>query len=142
MIKVRHVGIVVRDIERSIDFYTKVLGFDIKKDQVEEGEYIDTFLGVENVKVRTVKMALQDNSMLELLQFITHPEDNEAAFITKVGCSHVALTVPDADSLYKKLTLENIKTINKPTLSPDGSAKVFFCKDPDGTWFEMVEEVK
>ena len=144
MIKVsgRHVGIVVKDVDRSINFYTKILGFEIKKDQTEEGKYIDTFLGLKNTKVRTVKMTLQDGNMLELLQFKSHPEDNEAAFITKVGCSHVALTVSDADSLYETLKSEGIETINKPTLSPDGLAKVFFCKDPDGTWFEMVEEMK
>ena len=138
----RHVGIAVKDAERSIDFYTRILGFKIKKDQVEEGEYIDTFLGIKDVKVRTVKMTLESNSMLELLQFESHPGFSEAGFITRIGCSHIALTVPDANSLYEKLKSENIRVINEPTLSPDGAAKVFFCKDPDGMWLEFVEETK
>ena len=139
MIKMRHVGIAVKDIESSIDFYTRMLGFKIKKDQVEEGEYLDTFLGIKDVKVRTVKMTLEDNNMLE---FDSHPGFNEAGFITRIGCSHIALTVPDADSLYKKLKSEEVRVINEPTLSPDGAAKVFFCKDLDGTWLELVEEMK
>ena len=142
MLNIRHVGLVVKDADRSIDFYTKFLGFNIIKDQIEEGEYIDTFLGIENVKVRTIKMSLQNGDMIELLHFDSHPMYNESSFITRIGCSHIALSVPDVDSLYNKLSSKEIRTINPPTLSPDGAAKVFFCKDPDGVWLELVEEIK
>ena len=43
MINIRHTGIVVSDAERSIDFYTNLLGFEIKKDMMESGDYIDNF---------------------------------------------------------------------------------------------------
>lgn len=141
MTGLRHVGIVVKDIDKSIDFYTRLLDFKIKKDQVEEGQYIDTFLDIEGVKVRTVKMTSENGGMLELLKFESHPGYNEAGYITRVGCSHVAFTISDADSLCAKLESENIRIINKPEISPDGGAKVFFCKDHDGTWLELVEEL-
>tara|TARA_R110001583_G_scaffold31790_20_gene108560 strand:+ start:375 stop:800 length:426 start_codon:yes stop_codon:yes gene_type:complete len=141
MTGLRHIGLVVKDVDISIDFYTRLLDFKIKKDQIEEGKYIDTFLGIKGVKVRTVKMTLENGGMLELLHFESHPGHNEAGYITRVGCSHIAFTVPDADSLYEKLKSENIRIINKPEVAPDGGAKVFFCKDHDGTWLELVEEL-
>ena len=141
MLNIRHTGIVVKDIDKSIDFYTNLLGFEITKDQVEKGEYIDIFLGIKDVEVRTVKMSLQNGDMLELLNFHSHPKYNEAAYITRIGCSHFALTVENLDSLFDKLKSEGIHLINPPTKSPDGKAKVVFCKDPDGTWIELVEEL-
>jgi catechol 2,3-dioxygenase-like lactoylglutathione lyase family enzyme len=39
MINIRHTGIVVSDAEKSIDFYTNLLGFEIKKDMMESGDY-------------------------------------------------------------------------------------------------------
>tara|TARA_R100001086_G_scaffold238676_1_gene163580 strand:+ start:81 stop:506 length:426 start_codon:yes stop_codon:yes gene_type:complete len=141
MINIRHTGIVVKDMEKSINFYVNNFGFEVKKDQVEQGKYIDVFLGIDNLKVRTVKMSLNNNHMIELLKFHSHPSEGNASFITDIGCSHFAMTVRDADSLYEKLKKQNIDIINKPRLSPDGLVKVFFCKDHDGTWLELVEEL-
>ena len=141
MINIRHTGIVVKDMEKCIDFYVNNFNFKIEKDQIEQGKYIDIFLGLSNTKVRTVKMSLNDNHMIELLKFYSHPSEKNASFITDVGCSHFAMTIKDADLLYKKLKKQNIEIINKPRLSPDGLVKVFFCKDHDGTWLELVEEL-
>jgi lactoylglutathione lyase len=141
MISVRHIGLVTKDIDQSIGFYTNLLGFKVKKDQVESGGYIDTFLGLSDVRVRTVKMELKSGGMIELLYFFTHLCNDKSPDITAVGCSHIALTVPDVDIIYDKINEAGCETINRPSLSPDGKAKVFFCKDPDGTWLELVEEI-
>ena len=63
MSKMRHTGIVVTDMERSIDFYNKYLDFKVKRDMDESGDYIDQFLALKDVKVRTVKMASEDDSL-------------------------------------------------------------------------------
>ena len=142
MAQIRHAGIVVKDMATSINFYTNLLGFEIKKDMVEKGEFMDSFLGIKDVEVRTVKMSLKDGGMIELLKFISHPQYNDSNYITRVGCTHVALTVENIDSLYEKAKGEGVDFINHPLTSPDGNARVAFCKDPDGTWLELVEELK
>jgi catechol 2,3-dioxygenase-like lactoylglutathione lyase family enzyme len=60
MLNIRHTGIVVSDAEKSIDFYTKLLGFEIKKDMLESGDYIDNFSDLKDVVVRTIKMTLEN----------------------------------------------------------------------------------
>ena len=48
MINIRHTGIVVSDAEKSIDFYTNLLGFEIKKDKtigVKSGIHLTKFSG-------------------------------------------------------------------------------------------------
>ena len=142
IIQIRHIGVVVRNMELSIDFYNSLLGFEVGRDVIEEGEFIDNFLGIEGVKVRTVKLFSDNNAKLELLRFESHPEYQSSNFITQVGCSHFAVTVENLDSLYEKAVANEIEFVSGPRISPDGRVKAAFCKDPDGTWIEMVEEIK
>ena len=138
----RHTGIVVSNVEKSLEFYRDLLGFIVVKDQIETGRYIDIFLGLEDVTVRTVKMCLGEGSMLELLYFFSHPPKRTSQKIYDLGCSHIALTVEDLDETYKSLLTAGVSFNNPPQASPDGYAKVAFCQDPDGSYLELVEELQ
>ena len=139
MANLRHTGIVVTDVERSIEFYSRYFGFEVQKDMIESGEYIDNFCSLEGVKVRTVKMALESGGMVELLHFISHPEENINKKINHIGCTHIALTIENLDELHKTMSGDGVAFNCAPQSSPDGMAKATFCKDPDGTFIELVE---
>jgi len=143
MLNIRHTGIVVSDAEKSIDFYTNLLGFRIKKDMMESGDYIDNFSALKNVRVRTIKMTLENDDMVELLWYETHPEEPDMSRpITRIGCSHFAMIVKNLDETYERLVEAGVYFNSPPQLSPDGFAKVTFCKDPDGSLIELVEELR
>src|SRR3989344_5166735 len=100
---IRHFGIVVSDLEKSLHFYRDLLGLKIKRDMLEEGRFIDTILGLQSVKVRTVKMAAENgDTLVELLLYESHPrkarDNNE---LPNIGASHVAFTVEDVDAEYE-----------------------------------------
>jgi extradiol dioxygenase family protein len=89
-------------------------------------------------------MSDMNNNILELLYFESHPEKhdrNKTKKLTEIGCSHFALTVKEIDSLYGTLTQQGIEFVHAPQVSPNGKVKVAFCRDPDGTFIEMVEEL-
>ena len=140
MIKeVRHVGIVVNNMENSLKFYQDLLGFKIIRDMDEHGIYINNMLSLDNVQVRTVKLSAgTGNTLIELLDFKSH-DDNDIRNFYTIGASHVALTVDNLEDLYKHLTKNNVKFNVPPQKSPDGLVKVTFCNDPDGTPIELVE---
>ena len=142
MIKeVRHVGIVVKNMENSLKFYRDILGFEIIRDMDEHGGYIDNMLSLDDVHVRTVKLSAgMGNTLIELLDFKSH-NDNEVRNFYTIGASHVALTVDNLDDLYKHLSENNVKFNAPPQKSPDGLVKVTFCNDPDGTPIELVEMI-
>ena len=143
MLNIRHTGIVVSDAEKSIEFYTKLLGFEIKKDMLESGDYIDNFSALKDAVVRTIKMTLGNGDMVELLNYQTHPElPDMGRPITRIGCSHFAMTVENLDETYTKLVDAGVEFNSPPQFSPDGFAKVTFCKDPDGSLIELVEELR
>jgi len=139
--EVRHVGIVVKNMENSLKFYRDILGLEIIRDMDEHGGYIDNMLSLDDVHVRTVKLSAgMGNTLIELLDFKSH-NDNEIRNFYTIGASHVALTVDNLDDLYKHLSENNVKFNAPPQKSSDGLVKVTFCNDPDGTPIELVEMI-
>ena len=146
MIKaVRHVGIVVKDLKRALQFYEKFLGLNIWKQEIEEGSYIDDVVGIKNVKVEWAKLKTVDNFIIELLQYHSHPDTQNSIIAipsNRIGCSHVAFTVENVEQVYCDLIKHGYHCNAAPRLSPNGFAKVMYCHDADGTIIELVEEVK
>ena len=143
MIKgVRHIGITVTNMERSLVFYRDLLGLTIERNMNESGQYINNMLSMKDVSVNTVKMSASDKgpTLIELLEFKSHPQKSKNNFdVSKIGTSHVALTVNDLDQMYSKLTAVGVKFNAPPQYSPDGYAKVTFCHDPDNIPIELVQ---
>lgn len=137
----RHAGIVVRDLGASLAFYRDMLGLTVRARKAEEGPSIDTVLGLEGVKVTTVKLAPPEGGgMVELLSFASHPAPRGISrTVYTPGPTHVAFTVRDLDALFEALTREGVPFLSGPARSADGSVRVCFCRDPDGTLVELVE---
>lgn len=137
---IRHTGIVVSDLERSLRFYVDLLGFTIKKRMDESGSYLENALALKGVKVTTAKLTAPNGGMIELLHFHTRTnEPRKPQGPSDLGTTHVALTVADLDSAYEKLSKAGVIFNCPPQNSPDGYAKLTFCKDPDGTLLELVQ---
>lgn len=137
---IRHTGIVVTDLERSLDFYCGLLGLTEKKRLEESGDYIDNMLALDGAHVTTVKLEAPDGNLIELLQFRSHARTRPAApEACRIGITHVAFTVENLEAAYRKLTAAGVSFNAPPQRSPDGYAQVTFCRDPDGTLVELVE---
>ena len=138
---VRHFGIVVSDVERSLHFYRDLLGLKVVRVMDEAGAYIDNMLSLDGVQVITVKMSADSGSTLvELLEFKSHRREELAKReFYSIGPSHVAFTVDDLDGIYHRLSQAGVRFNAPPQQSPDGYAKVAFCQDADGTLIELVE---
>ncbi|HWE52223.1 MAG TPA: VOC family protein [Bryobacteraceae bacterium] len=136
----RHAGIVVSDMDSSLRFYRDLLGFEVRKQMDESGSYIDRMLSLPETRVTTCKMASPDGVLIELLQFHSHPRKPRAdRAACDIGPTHIALTVADLEKTFKELTSAGVAFNAPPQLSPDGYARVTFCKDPDGSLIELVE---
>jgi len=141
----RHVGITVRDLEKSKRFYCDLLGFEIIRQMEEKGSFIDSISGLNDVVVTTVKLKhpdATDNGMIELLNYKSHNTDSRKLFINNGGISHFALTVNNIKEIHKKLVNANVDFNCEPLLSEDGGAVVTFCRDFEDNLIEMVEVKK
>lgn len=138
----RHFGITVTNIEKSIEFYRDVLGFEVSRIMDESGNHIDAFSNLKEVKVKTVKMKDSNGGMIELLQYFSHPEAANFDSICRVGCSHFAMTVQNLDATIVKILHAGYSINCPPQYSPDGNVKLTFAKGPDGVLIELVEELR
>jgi lactoylglutathione lyase len=140
-IQVRHVGIVVKDLDRSLWFYQELLGLDLQRRMVENGPCLEKVLALAGVEVETVKLGAKGGgTLVELLQFRSHPISVlEGVRTLTAGPTHVAFTVDDLQARYTHMKAQGVKFNCSPQISPDGKVLLTYCQDPDNTLVELVE---
>ena len=146
MIKdIRHTGIVVKDIEKSLRFYRDFLGLKVFSEDKEKGSFIEKLVGIDDVELKWVKLKTPDGNLVELIEYISHPYNitslNDSS-ANKTGCPHLAFTVDDIEKFYDAYKSMGYRSINPPALSLNGKVKVMYCFDPDEVILEFVEEIK
>jgi catechol 2,3-dioxygenase-like lactoylglutathione lyase family enzyme len=137
---IRHVGLVVADLERSLNFWCESMGFVVLRQIEESGPHIDAMMGMKNVRVTTVKLAAPDGNLLELLRFHSHsdkPQWEGKPYST--GFTHIALTVQDLDETCSRLQRVGVRFPAEPQISPDGLVRVIYATGPEGVLLELVE---
>jgi len=144
---IRHVGIVVRDLDKSLKFYCGILGLSIYRRHTEQsGQFIDKLVGLNKVKLEWIKLIIPHGGLIELLQYHSHPDPNvfkdpEMFPSNKLGSPHVSLTVDNLSALYDNLIKNGYTCKSEPLFSPNGKVKILYCHDPDGTIIELIEDL-
>jgi catechol 2,3-dioxygenase-like lactoylglutathione lyase family enzyme len=144
-----HINIVVADLERSVKFYTELLGFRKTHDVYMEGEWIEAIVGLRGVKGYVAFVELPGGGpRIELLQYaspagVALPENSHA---NTRGLRHIALRVDDIAGLTARLRAAGVTLFSDPVRVPGGVVKfaagdktlVYFL-DPDGVILELAE---
>lgn len=139
----RHFGLVVRNLDKSLEFYCGALGMRVVRRMEESGGFLDTILADNQVKVTTVKLgAAEGSALLELLHFqVPLAKESGWSSLFQTGATHFALTVKDLRKLHISLEAHGAEFLSAPQSSPDGRALVCFGRDPEGNLIEFVEEL-
>jgi len=130
-LKLDHIGIAVKDIERALKFYADILGLTLAGEEV-----------ISEQKVRTAFLPIGDTEV-ELLES-TEPDGPVANFIEKKGegIQHIAFKVNNIEAALKELEDKGIRLIDgKPRIGA-GNKKIAFLhpKDTFGVLVELSEE--
>jgi catechol 2,3-dioxygenase-like lactoylglutathione lyase family enzyme len=134
--RVGHVGLVVRDLERSIAFY-EGLGLTLWKRMTRSGSYMDTLVGIPGVTLEWAKMHVPDGSEVELIQYHSHPDFSAMrnAPSNRLGCSHIAFVVDDLAKACDQLLLLGGSVVYMPI----SESRSVYCHDLDGIIVEFVK---
>jgi catechol 2,3-dioxygenase-like lactoylglutathione lyase family enzyme len=140
------VGMTVSDMDRSVDFYTKLLDFEKVSDDQVGGASYDTLQGLTNTRLRVVRLSLGDES-LQLTQYL-NPRGRPAPADARSNdrwFQHVAIIVSDMDSAYARLRHFGVQEVSRgPQLLPKtipnaAGIRAFYFKDPDGHPLEVLQ---
>jgi catechol 2,3-dioxygenase-like lactoylglutathione lyase family enzyme len=143
---VESVGCTVADMDRSVAFYSTVLGFQPVADVEVGGEDYARLEGVPAPRLRVVRLRLGDETV-ELTQYLTPrgrpvPDDSRS---NDRWFQHVAVIVSDMDRAYAWLRQRGIQPVSAgPQRLPDwnpqaGGIRAFYFKDPDGHVLEILQ---
>jgi catechol 2,3-dioxygenase-like lactoylglutathione lyase family enzyme len=147
-IRIRSIGPVittVSDMDRSVEFYSRVLTFEKTYDTEVAGDELEHLFGVFGSRARIVRMRLGGES-IELVQFLAPrgrpiPVDSRS---NDLWFQHFAVIVSDMDRAYAILRQNNVEHASSgPQRLPDwnknaGGIEAFYFKDPDGHPLEIL----
>lgn len=135
----RHLGIICKDIDKSLEFYRDFLGLKVIQDFWDGSKYINDLMSMKNANVHMIKLGADDGSVIELVDYATLPFDCAKQEVYDVGTCHIAFQVYDVEKAFNDLVQKSVHFLSEPLLSSEGFAKVCFCIDPDNTRIELVE---
>lgn len=115
----------VGNLERSIEFYTRVLGMELlRQKDYPDGKFTLAFVGYGGEA---------DNAVIEL----THNWDTDAYDIGS-GFGHIAIEVDDVYAAVDELRKRGGKVIREAGPMNAGSTILAFIEDPDGYQIELL----
>jgi catechol 2,3-dioxygenase-like lactoylglutathione lyase family enzyme len=140
------VGVTVRDMDRSVEFYANVLSFEKVSDVEVSGEDYERLQGVFGVRMRVVRLRLGEES-IELTEYLAPrgrpiPVDSRSH---DRWFQHIAIIVSDMDRAYAWLRQHKVEHASSgPQRLPDwnpnaGGIRAFYFKDPDGHALEILQ---
>jgi catechol 2,3-dioxygenase-like lactoylglutathione lyase family enzyme len=142
---VEAVGMTVADMDRSLEFYTKVLSFEKVSDVEVWGSEYEQLQGVFGLRMRVVRPRL-GGEFLELTEYLAPkgrliPMDSRS---NDRWFQHIAIIVSNMDRAYDWLRKNKVQHASTgPQRLPDwnpnaGSIQAFYFKDPDGHSLEVL----
>jgi lactoylglutathione lyase len=121
-----HTMIRVGDLDRSLKFYTDVLGMkELRRRDVPEGKYTLAFVGYGDES---------SNAVIEL----TYNYGVEKYELGN-GFGHLAIGVPDIRAAVEKVRAAGGKVTREPGPVKFGTTVIAFIEDPDGYKIELIE---
>lgn len=121
-----HTMIRVGDLQRSIDFYTQVLGMRLlRQKEYPGGRFTNAFVGYD------------DESRAAVLE-LTHNWDTKS-YDMGSGFGHVAVEVEDAYKACDEVRKRGGKVSREPGPMKHGTTVIAFVEDPDGYKIEFVQ---
>jgi len=125
--KIDHVSINVSDINKTLDFYGRIIGLK-QLETVDCGEFDITYF------------SLPDGSRLELFDYHgknqNHPRDE-----SDVGLRHLAFQVEDVVAHEKLLKAEGVEITLSTCDLPNLGVRVLLFLDPNGVTLEFCEKL-
>ncbi len=129
--RIDHVGLVVSDLARSIEFYVQ-LGFRVERRMTFPGREIVILTsggGADAAKLELLRYAESDLSQ-------TVPADR-----TLLGLRHLAIHVADVSAVFERLGRGGVRMLPDPPFRQAGGPPIAFGLDPDGVLLEFTEIV-
>jgi catechol 2,3-dioxygenase-like lactoylglutathione lyase family enzyme len=136
---VHHVGITVRDIKVSFEWYKKMFGFEPGPTNHGHGDELSRAVQVKDTELSFAMIDI-GSTRIEFLQYHNPPGKDFDLKNGDVGATHICFQIDDMDAAYATL-LERGAVFNAPPVTlTDGDlagSRWAYLRDPDGIQLEI-----
>jgi glyoxylase I family protein len=137
-----HAAIATHDIDRIVEFYVSMMGFEIvSKGGWDVGDDdIDGMVGLQG-SASKVAMLQAGNCFLEVFEYLSprgRRRDPDYP-VCDTGFTHIGLNVTDIEAEFERLSAAGMRFHGRPIDRPPGVLRAAYGRDPDGNVIELVE---
>lgn len=142
--RVIDIGMVVSDLEESMEFYKDVIGFV----QVDRTEFdVDADFGKRSgltdsleFHVEVLKLGRGDRAtQLKLMSFGDRAKKQDNEYIhTQTGIQYLTIFVTELNPILERIEEAEIELLGETPIPLDARRHFVMVKDPDGTFVELI----
>ncbi len=137
-----HIGICVRDLGRSLRFYTGALGFE-EAEGHDIGDEFAALMELDRVALRS-QFVRKGPTAIELLQFAEPAADGdgERRPINRLGLTHLSVRVDDLAAAEAAVVAHGGRVVEATRTEMafgDATLRFVYCTDPDGVRVELMD---
>ena len=142
-----HVGLTVKDLDRSVDFYKNTLGLKFLGEILMEGKETEILFRKKGTRARVAYLNGSDKintPPVELIQFIDENIDEDKSSLFKTSVSEICFSTDDIYNVYETLKIKGVEFLSEPqkfdfTRAGFGKSIAVYFKDPDGIILELMQ---
>lgn len=144
LVGVHHIGITVRDADRSAGFWCALLDVEPIWRKRLTGRYLGGVTGYAKIELEAAFVGFPNGVVLEILEYQTDDKTPNPTATANPGNVHICLEVVDADSMRDKAISLGAKPVSmsviEVTEGPNAGARACYLRDPDGITFEFFQK--
>lgn len=139
-----HTSFTVSSLDRSIAFFTDVMGFRVTSHEPRDPAMIQALTGIEGADIVVAYLQAPGHA-LELIEY-KGPADRGRVEcrVCDVGAAHVAFDVDDVQAVIDKAAAHDVRVLGEIleiNAGPNKGGRAAYLRDPDGVTMEFIERV-
>ena len=141
MLELFHVGLTVKDLQRSLDFYRDVAGMAAGEIFDGHSPEFDRLTNNPGARLRGVHLKT-GQFMLQLLEYKAGGGTTLDLHHNNVGSPHFCFYVPDVEAKYAELQRRGDVKITSGIVPIAPNMRSFYTEDPDGVPVEFLQRTR
>ena len=147
-----HFSFTVSNLERSIAFYTDVVGMKLVKQTVHNQPYTSVQVGFKDAHLKAAQLTIEGMSqspsghLLELLEYVNPRGEPTDTTTNRPGSAHLAFQVDDIQAEYERMKAVGVRFKSDGPVrimaGPNEGGWTIYFLDPDNITLEMVQPRK
>ena len=134
-----HMGLTVRELARSVDFYRDVVGMAVSSEFAGRNDWFDELTNNPGAELRVAHLRL-GSFELQLIEYTAGGAEEEAVIAhNRIASPHLCFLVTDVDAKFAEVGERGDVRVTSDVTDIVAGARSFYVEDPDGVPVEFVQ---